>query len=90
MKNIPAITISERSLALAFEKALVSLYNKGTKFKTQYDKPGDPESLDCTLNLTVEEPESEPMIHAAFPAGIEDLKEYAMELKGLKDNWIKT
>jgi thymidylate synthase len=89
MINIPVITVSEKSLALAFETALVELYNKGTKFKTQYDKPGDPESLDCTLNLTIEEPESEPMIHMAFPGGIEDLKEYVLELKGFKDNWIK-
>ncbi|MFC2087465.1 thymidylate synthase [Bacteroidota bacterium] len=89
MHNIPVITVSERSLALAFEKALVELYKKGIRFKTQYDKPGDPESLDCTLNLTIEEPDSEPMIHMAFPAGIEDLKEYVMELKGFKDDWIK-
>jgi thymidylate synthase len=89
MLNIPVITVSERSLALAFEKALVELYNRGIRFKTQYDKPGDPESLDCTLNLTIEEPESEPMIHMAFPGGIEDLKEYVLELKGFKDHWVK-
>jgi thymidylate synthase len=89
MLNIPVITVSEKSLALAFEKALVELYNRGIRFKTQYDKPGDPESLDCTLNLTIEEPESEPMIHMAFPGGIEDLKEYVLELKGFKDHWVK-
>jgi len=89
MLSIPVITISERSLAQAFEKALVELYNRGIRFKTQYDKPGDPESLDCTLNLTIEEPESEPMIHMAFPGGIEDLKEYVLELKGFKDHWVK-
>lgn len=89
MLNIPVITISERTLALAFEKALVELYKRGTRFKTQYDKPGDPESMDCTLNLTIEEPESEPMIHMAFPAGIEQLKEYVLELKGFKDHWVK-
>lgn len=89
MKNIPVLTISGKSLAQAFENALVGLYTKGTRFKTQYDKPGDPESLDCTLNLTIEEPESEPMIHAAFPGGIEHLKEYVMELKGFKDSWTK-
>jgi thymidylate synthase len=89
MLNIPVITVSERSLAQAFEKALVELYKRGIRFKTQYDKPGDPESLDCTLNLTIEEPESEPMIHMAFPGGIEDLKEYVLELKGFKDHWVK-
>ena len=87
--NIPVVAVSGKSLALAFEQALLGLYEKGIRFKTQYDKPGDPESIDCTLNLTIEEPESEPMIHAAFPGGIEELKEYVMELKGLKDDWIK-
>jgi thymidylate synthase len=89
MLNIPVITVSEKTLAMAFEKAVVELYQRGTRFKTQYDKPGDPESLDCTLNLTIEDPESEPMIHMAFPGGIDELKEYVMELKGFKDHWVK-
>jgi thymidylate synthase len=89
MKHIPVICIQEKTLALAFEQALINLYEKGIRFKTQYDKPGDPESIDCTLNLTIEEPESEPMIHMAFPSGIEQLKEYVLELKGLKDHWVK-
>lgn len=89
MKNIPVVTASGKSLAVAFEKALTGLYENGVRFKTQYDKPGDPESIDCTLNLTIEEPESEPMIHMAFPSGIEQLKEYILELKGLKDHWVK-
>ena len=89
MKNIPVITVCEKTLAEAFEAALVNLYKKGIRFKTQYDKPGDPESIDCTLNLTILEPESEPMIHMAFPGGIDELKEYVLELKGYKDHWVK-
>ncbi len=89
MKNIPVITVCEKSLAQAFESALTALYEKGTRFRTQYDKPGDPESIDCTMNITIEEPESEPMIHMAFPGGIEQLKEYVLELKGYKDHWVK-
>jgi thymidylate synthase len=89
MKNIPVISVTEQSLAKAFESALVNLYEKGTRFKTQYDKPDDPQSIDCTMNITIEEPESEPMIHMAFPGGIDELKEYVMELKGYKDHWIK-
>ncbi len=89
MKNIPVITIQRRSLAEAFEAALLSLYEQGIPFKTQYDKPGYPLSLDCTLNLTILEPESDPMIHMAFPGGIEQLKEYVLELKGYKDHWVK-
>jgi len=89
MKNIPVLVVSGRSLAEAYEAALMALYEDGIPFKTQYDKPGDPLSLDCTMNLTILEPEEDPVIHMAFPGGIDDLKEYVMELKGYKDHWVK-
>jgi hypothetical protein len=66
MLNIPVITISERSLAQAFEKALTELYTRGIRFKTQYDKPGDPESLDCTLNLTIGQKSGSMMLRMAY------------------------
>ena len=81
MNNIPVLSVTDESLALTYEAALVKLYKEGTRFKTQYDKPGDPLSLDCTLNATVLNPELDPMIHQAFPGGIDELKEYVMELK---------
>lgn len=74
---------------VAYEKALVALYAHGTRVKTQYDKPDDPPSIDSTMNITVLEPWSDPMIHKAFPGGIEDLKEYVLELQGAKDHWVK-
>jgi thymidylate synthase len=89
LKNIPVLTVSKKTLAEAYEAALIAVYEKGTRFKTQYDRPGDPESMDCTMNITVEEPETDPMIHMAFPGGIDELKEYVLELKGFKDHWIK-
>jgi len=89
MKNIPVIFVCEKSLAAAYEKALLELYKNGIPFKTQYDKPGDPLSLDCTMNITILEPLSEPMIHKAFPGGIEDLREYVLEVQGVKDHWVK-
>lgn len=89
MKNIPVICITKNTLAEAYETALVELYEKGTRFKTQYDKPADPLSIDATLNLTILEPETDPMIHQAFPGGIDELKEYVLELKGFKDHWVK-
>ncbi|MBN1398197.1 MAG: hypothetical protein JXA06_09235 [Bacteroidetes bacterium] len=88
-KNIPVLTVSGVTLAEAYEKALVALYKNGISFKTQYDKPGDPLSIDSTMNITILEPFKDPMIHRAFPGGIEDLKEYVMELSGLKDHWVK-
>jgi thymidylate synthase len=89
MKNIPVLHVTENCLAKAYESALVKLFAEGTRFKTQYDKPGDPLSIDCTMNITVLEPESDPMIHMAFPGGIDELKEYVLELKGYKDHWVK-
>jgi len=89
MEIIPVICISRKTLAEAYEAALIAVYEKGTRFKTQYDKPDDPPSMDCTLNLTIEEPENDPVIHMAFPGGIDDLKEYVLELKGYKDHWTK-
>ena len=89
MKGIPVLVVHEKSLAEAYEKALISLYNNGVEFATQYDKPGAPKSLDCTMNITIDEPLSDPMIHKAFPGGIDDLKEYVMEVKGVKDHWCK-
>lgn len=89
MHNIPVLHVCERSLAEGYEKALVAVYENGIRFRTQYDKPEDPLSLDCTLDLTILEPLSEPIIHKAFPGGIEDLKEYVMEVQGIKDHWVK-
>ena len=59
MNNIPVLHVTERSLAEAYENALVRLYNEGTRFETQYDKPGDPPSLDCTMNVTIMEPDTD-------------------------------
>jgi thymidylate synthase len=89
MKNIPVLTIQEKTLAEAYEAALIKLYQEGIPFRTQYDRPGDPLSLDATINITILDPESDPMIHHAFPGGIDELKEYVLELKGFKDHWVK-
>jgi thymidylate synthase len=89
MKDIAVLNVRGKSLAEAYEKALIELYNNGTRFKTQYDKAEDPESIDATMNITIEEPMTDPMIHKAFPGGPADLKEYVMELQGHKDHWVK-
>ena len=41
------------------------------------------------MNITVLDPWADPMIHKAFPGGIEDLQEYVLELTGVKDHWVK-
>lgn len=89
MESIPVLHVAGQTLAEAYEKALCAVYESGTRFRTQYDKPGDPASLDSTMNITVLDPLADPMIHKAFPGGIEDLREYVMELQGVKDHWVK-
>jgi len=89
MKEIPVLHAKGKSLAEAYENALVELYTNGGRMNTQYDKVGDPQSIDATMNITIEEPLSDPMIHKAFPGGFADLREYVYELEGLKDSWTK-
>jgi thymidylate synthase len=89
MRNIPVLHVSGRTIAEAYERALVALHEGGIRVPTQYDRPGDPASLDATMNITVEEPWTDPMIHKAFPGGIADLREYVMELSGAKDGWVR-
>jgi len=89
MRDIPVIAVEGTSLAETYEKALIALHEHGARFKTQYDKEGDPLSLDCTMNMTIREPMTDPMIHQAFPGGLTDLREYVYELEGLKDSWTK-
>lgn len=89
MKDIPIIQLTGKTIAEGYEKAIYAVYKNGIDVKTQYDKEGDPVSKDCTLNLTIEEPTSDPMIHKAFPGGIADLREYVYELHGYKDEWVK-
>ena len=89
MLSIPVLSVRGHSLAEAYERALIALHSQGTRFSTQYDKPGDPPSIDATMNITVEDPLADPMIHKAFPGGLADLREYVYELEGRKDNWVK-
>jgi thymidylate synthase len=89
MRQLPVLTVQEETIALAYEKALAALHRHGVPMRTQYDKPGDPPSLDATMNITVLDPWKDPMIHKAFPGGVEDLMEYVMELRGAKDHWVK-
>jgi thymidylate synthase len=87
--NIPVLQVQANTLAQAYEDALIKLYHYGTRIGTQYDKPEDPKSIDATMNITIFDPVADPMIHKAFPGGIDALKEYVMELEGVKDHWVK-
>jgi thymidylate synthase len=87
--NIPALAVSGHTLPEAWERAVLACWREGVPIKTEYDKPGDPPSRDCTMLWTVEDPFAEPRIHRAFPGGLEDLEVYRQEVvDGIHDHWI--
>ncbi|HUX02701.1 MAG TPA: thymidylate synthase, partial [Phycisphaerae bacterium] len=84
-----SIYIKARTLPEAWEQAVRECWEKGARFRTQYDKPDDPESRDVACLIHVAEPFAEPRIHKAFPGGLEDLEVYRAEvLYGVHDHWI--
>jgi len=90
MRDIPVIKIEGRTLPEVWEKAVVATWKDGLSIKTEYDKPLDPSSKDCTMIMAVDEPMAEPRIHRAFPGGLEDLEVYRQEVVlGIHDHWIK-
>ncbi len=90
MSGIPVLFAEGRSIAEAWENALVKLYESGCEVETQYDRPDAPRSRDATMLLVVREPGAEPMIHRDFPCGFEELQEYVMEVcEGIKDHCVR-
>ena len=87
--NIPVINITAKCLPQAWEKAVLAVWDKGLKIKTQYDKPDDPPSRDATVMIVVTDPFAEPRIHKNFPGGPEELESYRQEVvNGIHDHWI--
>ncbi len=87
--NIPAILVSGENVPEAWEKAVLAVYDDGVEVRTEYDKPGDPPSLDATVTVEVRRPLSEPRIHKNFPGGPTDLEIYRQEVvEGIHDHWI--
>ncbi len=95
--NIPVLFANGTGLAETYENALINLWVNGGFLRTQYDRADatsglfiDPPSKDTTMHLVVDQPFAEPMIHKAFPGGLEDLEEYRQEVvDGIKDNWVR-
>lgn len=84
-----SIHVVERTLPVAWEKAVIACWEQGESFPTQYDKPEDPNSRDVVALIHVTEPMAEPRLHRAFPGGLEDLEKYRGEvLYGVHDHWI--
>ena len=87
--NIPVISITAVCLPEAWEKAVLAVWDKGCKIKTQYDKSQDPPSKDATVIITIADPFCEPRIHKNFPGGPAELESYRLEVvSGIHDHWI--
>ena len=90
MRGIPVLNVEGSGIAETWEKSVVELYDRGCEVETEYDKPGDPPSIDATMLLTIRDPLSEPMIHRDMPCGFEGLQEYVMEVtEGIKDHLVR-
>jgi thymidylate synthase len=88
--QIPVLMVEGQGLAEAWEKSVISLYRDGCDIVTEYDKPGDPPSKDCSMTIVVHDPLAEPMIHRDIPGGLEDLQEYILEVvEGIKDHCVR-
>lgn len=87
--NIPVLMVCGANLPEVWERSIVAVWQEGIKMRTEYDKPTDPPSKDCTMIMVIEQPLSEPRIHRCFPGGLEDLEIYRLEVvEGVHDHWI--
>ena len=83
------IMVDRVTLAEAWEEAVVRCWEEGERVRTEYDKPDDPESRDCTMFMVVRRPFEEPRIHKAFPGSLADLEVYRQEVAlGVHDHWV--
>lgn len=90
MQGCPVFVVNAATLPEGWEKSVITCWEKGIPIKTEYDKPGDPPSRDCTIIIEIQDPFIEPRIHRALPGGLEDLEVYRQEvLFGVHDEWIK-
>ena len=88
--TIPVLKVSAIGLPAAWHTSLQKLLAYGAEAPTQYDRPGDPPSLDSMMVMEVLEPLLEPRIHGYFPGGPRELEECCMEvLEGIKDHWTR-
>ena len=83
------IYVEQDTLPEAWEQAVLRCWSEGDRVRTEYDKPDDPESRDCTALIVARQPFKEPRIHRAFPGGLHDLEVYRQEVVlGIHDHWV--
>lgn len=83
------LVIDCETLPEAWEQAVLRCWEEGERIRTEYDRPSDPESRDCTAFIIARKPFQEPRIHKAFPGSLESLEIYRQEVTlGIHDSWI--
>ncbi|HVP58775.1 MAG TPA: thymidylate synthase [bacterium] len=88
-RGVPVLKVEGETIPEVWENAVLSCWEEGVRIKTEYDKPDDPPSRDCSMVMVIREPLGEPRIHRAFPGGLEDLEVYRLEVvDGIHDSWI--
>jgi thymidylate synthase len=88
--GIPVLKVEGGTVPEVWERAVILCWNEGVGIKTEYDRPEDPPSRDCSMVMVMNDPLGEPRIHRAFPGGLEDLEVYRLEVvEGIHDDWIK-
>jgi len=86
---LPVVTVVAPNLAAGWEQAVLRCWEEGARVRTEYDKPDDPPSRDVALFLAVADAFTEPRLHRAFPAGVEELESYRQEVvDGIHDHWV--
>ena len=84
-----SIHVVEKTLPVAWERAVLACWEQGVPLATEYDKPEDASSRDVVAMIHVTEPLAEPRIHRAMPAGLADLEKYRNEVVlGVHDHWV--
>lgn len=85
----PVIKVEGETIPEVWERSVIMCWEEGIEVKTEYDKPSDPPSKDCTMIMEARCPLKEPRLHRAFPAGLADLEVYRQEvILGVHDDWI--
>ena len=51
--NIPVLQVQGITLPEVWENSVLSVWEKGVSVQTEYDKPGEPPSKDCTMIMEV-------------------------------------
>jgi thymidylate synthase len=86
---IPVFKVEGDTIPEVWEKAVILCWEQGVSIRTEYDKPEDPPSKDCSMVMVIRDPLAEPRIHRAFPGGLGDLEIYRQEVvDGVHDSWI--